>query len=220
MSQLMEIKVPDLGGSADVPVIEIAVAVGETIAVDDTLLTLESDKATMDIPATAAGVIKELRVKVGDKLSEGMVVVVVEAAGAAAAAQPAEAKPAPVAAAPAAQPLPVAASASAYAGTADVECDMLVLGAGPGGYSAAFRAADLGLKTVIVERYSTLGGVCLNVGCIPSKALLHVTTVMEEANHLGDCGVSFAAPQIDVDKLRAHKAKVVGKLTNGLAGMS
>ena len=220
MSQLMEIKVPDLGGSADVPVIEIAVAVGETIAVDDTLLTLESDKATMDIPATAAGVIKELRVKVGDKLSEGMVVVVVEAAGAAAAAQPAEAKPAPVAAAPAAQPLPVAVSASAYAGTADVECDMLVLGAGPGGYSAAFRAADLGLKTVIVERYSTLGGVCLNVGCIPSKALLHVTTVMEEANHLGDCGVSFAAPQIDVDKLRAHKAKVVGKLTSGLAGMA
>ena len=220
MSQLMEIKVPDLGGSADVPVIEIAVAVGETIAVDDTLLTLESDKATMDIPATAAGVIKELRVKVGDKLSEGMVVVVVEAAGAAAAAQPTEAKPAPVAAAPAAQPLPVAASASAYAGTADVECDMLVLGAGPGGYSAAFRAADLGLKTVIVERYSTLGGVCLNVGCIPSKALLHVTTVMEEANHLGDCGVSFAAPQIDVDKLRAHKAKVVGKLTSGLAGMA
>ena len=220
MSQLMEIKVPDLGGSADVPVIEIAVAVGETIAVDDTLLTLESDKATMDIPASAAGVIKELRVKVGDKLSEGMVVVVVEAAGAAAAAQPAEAKPAPVAAAPAAQPLPVAVSASAYAGTADVECDMLVLGAGPGGYSAAFRAADLGLKTVIVERYSTLGGVCLNVGCIPSKALLHVTTVMEEANHLGDCGVSFAAPQIDVDKLRAHKAKVVGKLTSGLAGMA
>ena len=133
MSQLMEIKVPDLGGSADVPVIEIAVAVGETIAVDDTLLTLESDKATMDIPATAAGVIKELRVKVGDKLSEGMVVVVVEAAGAAAAAQPTETKPAPVAAAPAAQPLPVAVSASAYAGTADVECDMLVLGAGPGG---------------------------------------------------------------------------------------
>ena len=222
MSQLMEIKVPDLGGSADVPVIDIAVAVGDTIAVDDTILTLESDKATMDIPASAAGVIKELRVKLGDKLSEGMVIVVVEATAAAAtgAAKAEEATPPP--AAPAAPVAPVAApvAASAHVGAVDVECDMLVLGAGPGGYSAAFRAADLGLKTVIVERYSTLGGVCLNVGCIPSKALLHVTTVMEEATHLGDSGVSFAAPQIDVDKLRAHKAKVVGKLTGGLAGMA
>ena len=216
MSQI-EIKVPDLSGSADVPVIDIAVKVGDTIAVEDTLLTLESDKATMDVPAPAAGVVKELRVKLGDKLSEGMVIAIVEAeaAGAAAAApQPEAAKPA----APA--PLPSPAAASAYAGAADVECDMLVLGAGPGGYSAAFRAADLGMKTVIVERYSTLGGVCLNVGCIPSKALLHATTVMEEAAHLGSCGIDFPAPTIDIDKLRAHKAGVIGKLTGGLAGMA
>lgn len=216
MSQLVEVKVPDIGDFKDVPVIEVFVKVGDTVKVEDPLVSLESDKATMDVPSSAAGVVKEIKVKLGDKVAEGTVIVVVEAGAAAAAPAPQPA--APVAApAPAATPAPVAGS---HSGGADVECDMLVLGAGPGGYSAAFRSADLGLKTVLVERYPTLGGVCLNVGCIPSKALLHVAAVLEEAQHLADCGVTFAAPQVDVDKLRAHKEKVVGKLTGGLAGMA
>jgi dihydrolipoamide dehydrogenase len=195
-------------------VIDLFVKVGDTIKVDDAIVTLESDKATMDVPSPVAGTVKEVLVQLGAKVSEGTLLIKVEAGAAAAASAPA-----PVAAAPAAAPV-AAPTAAAHAGSADIECDMLVLGGGPGGYSAAFRAADLGLKTVIVERYSTLGGVCLNVGCIPSKALLHVTAVMEETAHLADAGVSFAAPQIDVDKLRAHKEKVVGKLTGGLAGMA
>ncbi|MGE4447861.1 MAG: dihydrolipoyl dehydrogenase [Azospira sp.] len=216
MSQLVEVKVPDIGDFKDVPVIEVFVKVGDTVKVEDPLVSLESDKATMDVPSSAAGVVKEIKVKLGDKVAEGTVIVVVEAGAAAAA-------PAPQPAAPAAKPAPAAAPApvaGSHSGGADVECDMLVLGAGPGGYSAAFRSADLGLKTVLVERYPTLGGVCLNVGCIPSKALLHVAAVLEEAQHLADCGVTFAAPQVDVDKLRAHKEKVVGKLTGGLAGMA
>jgi dihydrolipoamide dehydrogenase len=216
MSQLVEVKVPDIGDFKDVPVIEVFVKVGDTVKVEDPLVSLESDKATMDVPSSAAGVVKEIKVKLGDKVAEGTVIVVVEAGAAAAAPAPQPAAPA-AAPAPAAVPAPVAGS---HSGGADVECDMLVLGAGPGGYSAAFRAADLGLKTVLVERYPTLGGVCLNVGCIPSKALLHVAAVLEEAQHLADCGVTFAAPQVDVDKLRAHKEKVVGKLTGGLAGMA
>lgn len=216
MSQLVEVKVPDIGDFKDVPVIEVFVKVGDTVKVEDPLVSLESDKATMDVPSSAAGVVKEIKVKLGDKVAEGTVIVVVEAGASAAA-------PAPQPAAPAAKPAPAAAPApvaGSHSGGADVECDMLVLGAGPGGYSAAFRSADLGLKTVLVERYPTLGGVCLNVGCIPSKALLHVAAVLEEAQHLADCGVTFAAPQVDVDKLRAHKEKVVGKLTGGLAGMA
>ena len=226
MSQIIEAKVPDIGDYSDVPVIDICVKVGDTVKAEDALVTLESDKATMDVPCPADGVVKEIRVKLGDKVSEGTLVVVLEAAGAAAAAPAKAAAPAAApavattpAAAPAAAPL-AAPKAGQFAGTVDLECEMLVLGAGPGGYSAAFRSADLGMKTVIIERYATLGGVCLNVGCIPSKALLHVTAVMDEAAHMSDLGVSFAAPAVDIDKLRAHKSKVVGKLTGGLAGMA
>ena len=175
----------------------------------------------MDVPATAGGVVKEVRVKLGDKVSEGTVVAVVESAAAGAGTPDAKAAPAPAAAAaPAASPTASAPAAASHGGSADIECDMLVLGAGPGGYSAAFRAADLGLKTVIVERYATLGGVCLNVGCIPSKALLHVAAVMDEAEHMAAAGISFAKPKVDLKALRAHKDKVVGKLTGGLAGMA
>ena len=219
----VEIKVPDIGDFTDVPVIEVLVKAGDAVKVDDSLVTLESDKATMDVPSTAAGVVKSVAVKVGDKVSEGSVVVVLEAAASAAPAKPAPAPAkAATAAAPAAVPARAAAptAASAFQGKVDVECEMLVLGAGPGGYSAAFRAADLGMKTVIVERYATLGGVCLNVGCIPSKALLHVAAVVDETASLAEHGVSFGKPQIDLAKLRGWKDKVVGKLTGGLAGMA
>jgi dihydrolipoamide dehydrogenase len=220
MSQLIEVKVPDIGDFDDVPIIDLFVKVGDTIKVDDAIVTLESDKATMDVPSSTAGVVKEVLVKLGDRVKEGSLLIKVEASAGAAAPAPAAAAPTP-AAASAAPAAPVAAPAAAsHGGSADIECDMLVLGAGPGGYSAAFRSADLGLKTVIVERYATLGGVCLNVGCIPSKALLHVAAVMEEAQHAADLGVTFAAPTVDIDKLRAHKEKVVGKLTGGLAGMA
>ncbi len=217
MSNLVEVKVPDIGDFSDVPVIDLFVKVGDPIKVDDAICTLESDKATMDVPSTVAGTVKEVLVQLGSKVSEGSLLIKVEAGAAAAAAAPAPQAAAPAAAPAAAAPAPVAGS---HAGGADLECEMLVLGAGPGGYSAAFRSADLGMKTIIVERYATLGGVCLNVGCIPSKALLHVAAVMDEANHMADLGVSFAAPAVDIDKLRTHKDKVVGKLTVGLAGMA
>ncbi|HSW06532.1 dihydrolipoyl dehydrogenase [Aquabacterium sp.] len=217
---LIEVKVPDIGDFKDVAVIEILVKPGDTVALEQSLVTVESDKASMEIPSSAAGVVKELKVALGDKLNEGMPLLMLEAAGAAAAAPaPVAPPPAAKAAAPAATPA-VAPAAASYAGGADLECDMLVLGAGPGGYSAAFRSADLGLKTVLVERYATLGGVCLNVGCIPSKALLHVASVMDEVTHFADLGVTFAAPTIDAGKLLAHKNKVVGKLTGGLAAMA
>jgi dihydrolipoamide dehydrogenase len=217
MSQIIEVKVPDIGDFKDVPIIEIAVKAGDTVKAEDTLLTLESDKATMDVPSPAAGVIKELKVKVGDRVGEGAVVLTLEAVGPAEAPKPAAAAPAaPAPAAAPAAPLP----AGSYSGPVDIECEMLVLGAGPGGYSAAFRSADLGMKTVMVERYATLGGVCLNVGCIPSKALLHVANVIEEASHFADVGVAFDKPTVDLDRLRAHKEKVIGKLTGGLAGMA
>ncbi|WP_412478008.1 dihydrolipoyl dehydrogenase [Azonexus sp. IMCC34839] len=213
---LVEVKVPDIGDFSDVPVIDLFVKVGDSIKVDDAIATLESDKATMDVPSPVEGTVKEVLVQLGSKVSEGSLLIKVEA-GAAVAAAPVSAEKAPSTAAVA----PVAApAASSHAGGADIECEMLVLGAGPGGYSAAFRSADLGMKTVIVERYATLGGVCLNVGCIPSKALLHVAEIIEEAQHANDLGVTFAAPQVDIDKLRAHKEKVVGKLTGGLAGMA
>ncbi len=213
---LVEVKVPDIGDFDSVPVIDLFVKVGDSIKVDDAICTLESDKATMDVPSPVEGTVKEVLVQLGAKVSEGSLLIKVEA-GATAAAAPVSAEKAPstAAVAPAAAP-----AASNHAGGADIECEMLVLGAGPGGYSAAFRSADLGMKTVIVERYATLGGVCLNVGCIPSKALLHVAEIIEEASHANDLGVTFAAPQVDIDKLRAHKEKVVGKLTGGLAGMA
>ncbi len=232
----VEIKVPDIGDFAEVTVIELMVKAGDTIAPEQSLITVESDKASMEIPASHGGVVSELRVKLGDKVKEGSVVLLLEAATAAAQAAPA-AGPAAAAGSPASPPSATSVAAakpsepakppaspapapSSFAGTADLDCDVLVLGAGPGGYSAAFRAADLGLKVVLVERYATLGGVCLNVGCIPSKALLHVASVMDEVKHFDALGVSFAAPTLDLGKLRTHKEKVVGKLTGGLAAMA
>ena len=218
---LIEIKVPDIGDFAEVTVIELMVKAGDTIRAEQSLITVESDKASMEIPSSQAGVVKELKVKLGDKVSEGSVVLMLEAAGAAPAPEPQPAQTA----APAAQPVAekVAAptpAASSYAGQVDFDCDVLVLGAGPGGYSAAFRAADLGLKVVLVERYAQLGGVCLNVGCIPSKALLHVAAVVDEVSHMAALGVDFGKPVVDIAKLRGHKEKVVTKLTGGLAAMA
>ncbi|MBB3813533.1 dihydrolipoamide dehydrogenase [Xanthomonas arboricola] len=236
---VIEVKVPDIGDYSDVPVIEVLVAVGDSVVKDQGLVTLESDKATLEVPSSAAGVVKELKVKIGDTLSEGAVVLLLETEGEAAAA-PAETKAETKAAAPAAAPAaaapgskpPVTPShrapaepapskpALASGKPADIECKMVVLGAGPGGYTAAFRAADLGLDTVLIERYASLGGVCLNVGCIPSKALLHAAAVIDEVAHAGDFGVDFGQPQITLDKLREYKEKVVGKLTGGLASMA
>jgi len=222
---LMEVKVPDIGDFAEVAVIEVLVKAGDIIKPEQSLITVESDKASMEIPSSHGGVVKELKVQLGDKVKEGSVVLLLEAADAAAApaAKPEQKQvDAPVVATPSA-PKTVASAALAaasFAGSADLDCDVLVLGGGPGGYSAAFRAADLGLKVVLVERYATLGGVCLNVGCIPSKALLHVAAVMDEVSHLGDLGVDFGKPVVNIDKLRGHKEKVIGKLTGGLAAMA
>jgi dihydrolipoamide dehydrogenase len=214
MAQLVEVKVPDIGDFKDVAVIEVMVREGETIAVDTGLIMVESDKASMEIPSSHAGVVKSILVKEGDKVSEGSVILTLQAAEA---AKPAAPAPAPTSATSTAAPVPDAAR---YGGQADIECDMLVLGAGPGGYSAAFRSADLGMKTVLVERYPTLGGVCLNVGCIPSKALLHTAAVMDEVKNLPDHGITYGAPEVDIDKLRAFKDGVIKKLTGGLAGMA
>ena len=221
----VQVKVPDIGDFSEVAVIEVLVKPGDTVAVEQSLITVESDKASMEIPSSHAGVVKALAVKLGDKVSEGSVILTLEAdaAGAAAPAPspaPSKSEPKPVpaqATSALAAPAPVAAS---YAGGIDADCDVLVLGGGPGGYSAAFRAADLGLNVVLVERYASLGGVCLNVGCIPSKALLHVAAVMDEVSHMAALGVDFGAPKVDIDKLRAHKEKVVGKLTGGLGAMA
>jgi dihydrolipoamide dehydrogenase len=222
MSNIIDVKVPDIGDFKDIPIIEILVKPGDSVNQEDPLIALESDKATLEVPSPVAGVVKELKVKVGDKVSQGTLVLTLDAAATTAAA-PAHA-PATAAtktaAPPPAAPIAAAPTATTFTGDADIECDMLVLGAGPGGYSAAFRAADLGLKTVLVERYAELGGVCLNVGCIPSKALLHVAAVMDEAAHFADLGVSFGKPAVDLAKLRAHKNKVVTKLTGGLAAMA
>lgn len=227
-----EVKVPDIGDFEDVAVIEVLVKPGDSVKVEQSLVTVESDKASMEIPSTHAGVVKEVKVKVGDRVAEGSVLLVMEAAAGAAAASPspqpspqggegAQKAPSP---APAGEGrgegVPAPAPAGSYSGGVDLECEMLVLGAGPGGYSAAFRAADLGMKTVLIERYATLGGVCLNVGCIPSKALLHVAAVMDEVSHFEALGVSYGKPAIDRAKLKAHKDKVVGKLTGGLNAMA
>ena len=227
MAKTQDITVPDIGGYDDVPVIEVLVAVGDRVEVDQGLVTLESDKATMEVPSSAAGIVRELKVKLGDTVSEGSLVAVLEVEGAD--ASTGVASPEATAAAaekPASQPAPAAASVAAPSAAgesgrkADVECNVLVLGAGPGGYTAAFRAADLDLDTVLVERYPSLGGVCLNVGCIPSKALLHAANVIDEVAHAGDYGIDFGKPKITLDKLRAYKEKVVGQLTKGLAGMA
>ncbi len=228
----IEIKVPDIGDYSGVPVIELLVAVGDTVKKDQGLVTLESDKATLEVPSSAAGVVKEIKVKLGDNLSEGDVVLLLEAEGeVAASAAPAKADAPKAEAAPASKP-PVTPSHRAPAEPAapqpalssgkpaDIECKMVVLGAGPGGYTAAFRSADLGVDTVLIERYASLGGVCLNVGCIPSKALLHAAAVIDEVAHAGDFGVEFGAPTITLDKLRGYKEKVVTQLTKGLAGMA
>ncbi|MFZ6758957.1 dihydrolipoyl dehydrogenase [Undibacterium sp. Ji50W] len=212
---IVEVKVPDIGDFKEVEVIEVMVKVGDSIKVDQSLITVESDKASMEIPSSHAGKVKEIKVKVGDKVAEGSLLLLVEAAGQAAPA----AASTPVAAAPAAPAVP-APIASGYTGKVDIECDMMVLGAGPGGYSAAFRSADLGMNTVLVERYSTLGGVCLNVGCIPSKALLHVAAVIDETASMAAHGVTFAKPEIDIDKLRGYKEGVIKKMTTGLTGMA
>ncbi|MBU9292707.1 dihydrolipoyl dehydrogenase [Burkholderia multivorans] len=220
---LIEVKVPDIGDFSGVDVIEVNVKPGDVIEKEQTLITLESDKASMEVPSDVAGTVKEIKIKAGDKVSQGTVIALVEAAEGAAAPAKAPEPAKPAAASPAAAPAAAAApapQAGSYAGAADIECDMLVLGAGPGGYSAAFRAADLGMKTVLVERYPTLGGVCLNVGCIPSKALLHTALVVEEAEALAAHGISFGKPQVDLDKLRDFKGGVVKKLTTGLAGMA
>jgi dihydrolipoamide dehydrogenase len=220
-----QIKVPDIGDFDEVAVIEVLVKVGDTVKAEQSLITVESDKASMEIPSSAAGTVKAVAVKVGDKVKQGSVVLTLDVAeGAVAPASVPAPAAAPAAKAPSPAPAPVAASpapvASSYSGAVDVECDLLVLGAGPGGYSAAFRAADLGLKVVLVERYATLGGVCLNVGCIPSKALLHVAAVMDEVKHFADMGVTFGEPSIDRSKLLARKNKVVSKLTGGLSAMA
>src|SRR5689334_13848176 len=198
-----EVKVPDIGDFKSVEVIEVLVKPGDTVAKEQSLITLESDKATMEIPSPDAGKVASIKVKVGDKVSQGSTILTLEGS-AEKVAPPREEKP----------QSPTAAISG------DLECDVVVLGAGVGGYSAAFRAADLGMKVVLVERYATLGGVCLNVGCIPSKALLHVAAVMDEVSHFESLGVSYGKPTLDLDKLRAHKGKVVGKLTGGLSAMA
>ncbi|MGH8622278.1 MAG: dihydrolipoyl dehydrogenase, partial [Burkholderiales bacterium] len=215
MSNVVEIKVPDIGDFRNVPVIEVLVKPGDAVEKEDPLITLESDKATMDVPAPQAGVVKEIRVKTGDKVSEGSLIVMLEARDAA--APPAARAPS----ASGATPPPAATPVTPYTGPkGDIHAEVLVLGAGPGGYTAAFRAADLGKKVVLVERFPILGGVCLNVGCIPSKALLHIARVLTEAAEAAHAGIEFSRPKIDLAKLRAWKAGVVGKLTKGLTGLA
>jgi dihydrolipoamide dehydrogenase len=206
----VEVRVPDIGDFKDVPVIEVLVAAGDEIAAEDPIVTLESDKATMEVPAPVGGVVKDLKVAVGDAVSEGSLILLLQTGEA-----PVEAPPPP---APAETPAAEARPSAPAAG--DIHAEMLVLGSGPGGYTAAFRAADLGLKTVLVERYPRLGGVCLNVGCIPSKALLHAAKVISEAEEMSEHGIAFAKPKVDIDKLRSWKQGVVERLTGGLAGLA
>jgi dihydrolipoyl dehydrogenase len=228
MAGLVEVKVPDIGDYKDVEVVEVLVKPGDTVTKEQSLISLESDKATMEIPAPEAGVVKELVVKLGDKVSQGSVILKMESGEGQqpAAAKAESAKPEPAKSGPtkpeAAKPDSVkpAVTAPVSQAASNFDCEVLVLGSGPGGYSAAFRAADLGLKTILVERYPVLGGVCLNVGCIPSKALLHTAAIMDAASELAEHGIAFGNPKVDLDKLRAFKGKVVGKLTGGLASMA
>jgi dihydrolipoamide dehydrogenase len=241
----IDIQVPDIGDFDEVTVIELLVKAGDTVRVEQSLITVESDKASMEIPSSHAGVVKEVKVKLGDKVKQGSIVIALEAAPGGAlettstpttskqlGTDPKSDSVLSAAASQINQPIPtgsvpnwLAAGDSnnvikSFTGTSDTDCDLLVLGGGPGGYSAAFRAADLGLKVVLVERYATLGGVCLNVGCIPSKALLHVASVMDEVKHFAALGVDFGEPTVDRTKLLGHKNKVVGKLTGGLGAMA
>src|SRR5579875_2544491 len=249
MANTIELKVPDIGDFHDVPVIEVMIKPGDRVAKDQSLVTLESDKATMEVPASAAGVVREVRVKIGDTVGRGSVIAIVEAEDAAAAPPPsggegagssqaaargaasdrpsasaagaASTSPArPIARGEPVQASPAPQAANETGRKADIECRIVVLGSGPGGYTAAFRAADLGMDTVLVERYATLGGVCLNVGCIPSKALLHAAEVIDAAAGMAAHGIEFGTPKIDLGKLRDFKDKVVGRLTGGLATMA
>jgi len=228
VSGATEVRVPDIGDFTDVPVIEILVAPGDTVGVDDPLVALESDKATMEIPSPSAGIITQLRVAIGDRVSEGSVLLLIEADGAGApagteppaavsAAAPAEPARASSASTPAAAASPPPATART---DADHHADVVVLGAGPGGYTAAFRAADLGLNVILIERYPTLGGVCLNVGCIPSKTLLHAARVVAEAEEMAAHGISFGKPAVDIGALQSWKESVVAKLTGGLSALA
>ncbi|MCP5075244.1 MAG: dihydrolipoyl dehydrogenase [Rhodobacteraceae bacterium] len=209
----MEVKVPDIGDFSDVPVVGILVAVGDTVAAEDPLIELESDKATMEVPSPATGVVKDILVGEGDNVSEGSLILVLESDAAAEAPAKAEAPAVPAA------PAAVAATGTA-SGAGDIHGEVVVLGSGPGGYTAAFRAADLGKKVVLIEKDSTLGGVCLNVGCIPSKALLHAAKVIGEAEEMGGHGITFAKPKVDLDGLRGWKESVVNQLTGGLSGLA
>ncbi len=228
MSKLVEIKVPDIGEFKNIPVIEVLVKPGDVVNKEDSLVTLESDKATMDIPSPSAGVVKTLNLKPGDKVSKGTLILTLEETSGGAAVAPAakpaaSASPAPATAPAAAKPVPTTAAAPKTDITsikADIHAEVVVLGAGPGGYTAAFRAADLGKKVVLIERYPTLGGVCLNVGCIPSKALLHMAKVITEADEASHAGITFGKPKIEIDKLRAWKDSVITKLTKGLGGLA
>jgi len=226
----IQVKVPDIGDFNEVEVIELLVKVGDTVKVDQSLITVESDKASMEIPSSHAGVVKALNIKIGDKVAEGSTLLELDA--------DATNAPSPISAphsAPISAPIPASSTSdqstvlnpassptisSNFNGKVDIECDMMVLGAGPGGYSAAFRSADLGMNTVLVERYSTLGGVCLNVGCIPSKALLHVAAVIDEVATMAKHGVTFGEPEINIDQLRSYKENVINKMTTGLSGMA
>ena len=220
MSNLIEVKVPDIGDFKNIPVIEVLVKPGDRINKEDALITLESDKATMEVPSPQAGVIREMKVKVGDKLSEGSVVLLLEGAATEAPAAKVEApKPAPAAAAPKAPTAPAVTSSPPVA-RGDIHAEVMVLGSGPGGYTAAFRAADLGKQVVLIERYPVLGGVCLNVGCIPSKALLHAARVISEAEEMSHFGIAFGKPRIEITKLRDWKDGVVDKSIRGLAGLA
>ncbi len=219
MSNEVEVRIPDIGDFKDIPIIEILVKPGDSVAPEDPLITLESDKAALEVPSPTAGIVKEIKINVGDKVSQGTLILTLDAADTAAVAASAVKSPAaPAKPAPAAAPVTPLASPPPERG--DIHAEIVVLGAGPGGYTAAFRAADLGRKVVLIERYPTLGGVCLNVGCIPSKALLHVAKVITEADELAHNGVTFGKPKIEIDKLRAWKDGVVGKLTKGLAGLA
>ena len=225
MSQTIEVKVPDIGDFKDVAVIEVFVKAGDKVEAEQSLITLETDKAAMEVPCPAAGVVKALKVKVGDKVSEGSVILTLESSAAVAGAcsktrsqcagcrSGPDKSPAP---APAQTPAPAPQSFK----KGDIHAEVLVLGAGPGGYTAAFRAADLGKQVVLVEKFASLGGVCLNVGCIPSKALLHVAKVISEAEEVAHHGVTFAKPKIDIDKIRSWKESVVNKLTGGLSTLA
>ena len=221
MSNLIEVKVPDIGDFKNIPVIELLVKPGDRVKAEDALITLESDKATMEVPAPAAGVVKDLRVKVGDKVSEGSLILLLEGAAAASRAEsPAARAEAPKPATPVSPPAAASKGSAGAAVKGDLHAEVVVLGSGPGGYTAAFRAADLGKQTVLIERFAVLGGVCLNVGCIPSKALLHAARVAAEAEEMGHFGLVFGKPRIELEKLRDWKNGVVDKSIRGLAGLA